>query len=65
MTAANHSTSKSRSRRVPTLNSRRQRKSAELRERLFRAALTLFAKKGFTETTVEDITEAAIWEKVF
>jgi AcrR family transcriptional regulator len=59
MSAANHSTSKSRSRRVPTVNSRRQRKSAELRERLFRAALTLFAKKGFTETTVEDITEAA------
>src|SRR5213595_1705224 len=38
---------------------RRQRRSAEIRERLFRAALTLFAKKGFTETTVEDITEAA------
>jgi len=38
---------------------RRQRRSAELRERLFRAALTLFAKKGFTETTVEDITNAA------
>src|SRR6266403_4399272 len=38
---------------------RRQRRSAELRERLFRAALGLFAKKGFAETTVEDITEAA------
>jgi AcrR family transcriptional regulator len=38
---------------------RRQRRSAELRERLFRAALDLFAKKGFTETTVEDITNAA------
>jgi AcrR family transcriptional regulator len=38
---------------------RRQRRSAELRERLFRAALTLFAKKGFSETTVEDITNAA------
>src|SRR4026209_2777532 len=38
---------------------RRQRRSAEFRERLFRAALTLFAKKGFTETTVEDITNAA------
>src|SRR6476646_12278890 len=59
MNAANPSPSKSRSRRVPTVNSRRQRKSAELRERLFRAALTLFAKKGFTETTVEDITNAA------
>ncbi len=38
---------------------RRERRSAETRERLFRAALDLFAKKGFTETTVEDITEAA------
>lgn len=47
----------------PTLStrstSRRQRRSAEIRERLFRAALVLFAKKGFAETTVEDITEAA------
>ncbi len=38
---------------------RRERRTAETRERLFRAALDLFAKKGFTETTVEDITEAA------
>jgi AcrR family transcriptional regulator len=38
---------------------RRQRRSAEIRERLFRAALNLFAQKGFAETTVEDITEAA------
>lgn len=38
---------------------RRQRRSAEIRERLFRSALTLFASKGFAETTVEDITEAA------
>src|SRR5438128_11448555 len=38
---------------------RRQRRSAEIRERLFRAALNLFAQKGFLETTVEDITEAA------
>jgi len=38
---------------------RRQRRSAEIRERLFRAALGLFGKKGFAETTVEDITEAA------
>ena len=41
------------------LPDRRQRRSAEIRERLFRAALALFAKKGFAETTVEDITEAA------
>jgi AcrR family transcriptional regulator len=38
---------------------RRQRRSAETRERLFRSALELFARKGFAETTVEDITEAA------
>lgn len=38
---------------------RRQRRSAEIRERLFRGALDLFAKKGFAETTVEDITNAA------
>ncbi|MGZ7061168.1 MAG: TetR/AcrR family transcriptional regulator, partial [Candidatus Angelobacter sp.] len=40
-------------------SSRRGRRSAELRERLFRAALEMFAKKGFLETTVEDITNAA------
>ena len=43
----------------PVLRDRRQRRSADIRERLFRAALTLFAQKGFTETTVEDITNAA------
>ena len=39
--------------------SRRLRRSAEIRERLFRSALELFALKGFANTTVEDITEAA------
>jgi len=39
--------------------SRRERHRAEVRERLFRAALKLFAERGFMETTVEDITEAA------
>jgi AcrR family transcriptional regulator len=43
---------------APTVD-RRQRRSAEIRERLFRAALTIFAEKGFAETTVEDITNAA------
>src|SRR6266576_595025 len=43
----------------PSAPDRRQRRSAETRERLFRAALNLFAQKGFLETTVEDITEAA------
>jgi AcrR family transcriptional regulator len=39
--------------------SRRERRSNELRERLFRAAIQLFARKGYSETTVEDITNAA------
>jgi len=39
--------------------SRRERRSAELRERIFHSALELFATKGYTETTVGDITEAA------
>ncbi|HEY2822751.1 MAG TPA: TetR/AcrR family transcriptional regulator [Candidatus Acidoferrum sp.] len=38
---------------------RRSRRSAETRERLFNAAVRLFAEKGFAETTVEDITNAA------
>jgi len=38
---------------------RRTRRSAELRERIFRSALDLFAQQGFSETTVEDITNAA------
>src|SRR5271169_1236970 len=40
-------------------SSRRERRSAELRERLFRSALQLFAQKGYSETTVEDITNSA------
>src|SRR5262244_2752789 len=44
---------------LPLASSRRERRSAELRERLFRSALALFASKGYAETTVEDITEAA------
>src|SRR5215475_13002096 len=39
--------------------SRRERRGLETRERLFRAALAKFAQKGFTDTTIEDITEAA------
>jgi|SRR5690348_13634710 len=44
---------------APSPSPRRERRSAETRERLFRAALHQFAQKGFAETTVEDITEAA------
>src|SRR3974377_1110651 len=44
---------------VTPTNNRRTRRRAELRERIFRAALDLFAKEGFAETTVVDITNAA------
>ena len=40
-------------------SNRRVRRSSELRERIFRAALELFARKGFANTTVEDVTNAA------
>jgi AcrR family transcriptional regulator len=38
---------------------RRERHKADIRSRLFRAALQLFASRGFTATTVEEITHAA------
>jgi AcrR family transcriptional regulator len=38
---------------------RRQRRGTEIRQRLFRSALDLFAQRGFADTTVEDITNAA------
>jgi AcrR family transcriptional regulator len=38
---------------------RRARRSANIRERLLRSALQLFAERGYQKTTVEDITEAA------
>jgi AcrR family transcriptional regulator len=44
---------------VPRRPNRRERRRAETRERIFRAALELFAERGYLETTVEDITEAA------
>jgi len=38
---------------------RRQRRAAETRLRLFRCALQLFAQRGFSNVTVEEITQAA------
>lgn len=38
---------------------RRERRRAETRQKLFHTAMDLFAKKGFFDTTTEDITEAA------
>lgn len=38
---------------------RRERRRTETRERLYRAALALFAERGYLATTVEDITEGA------
>jgi AcrR family transcriptional regulator len=44
---------------LPARPGRRARRAAETRERIFRAALRLFAERGFVATTVKDITEAA------
>jgi AcrR family transcriptional regulator len=44
---------------TPAKIGRRERKRSATRERIFRAALELFAQRGFFETTVEEITEAA------
>ena len=38
---------------------RRERRAAETRLKLFRCAIQLFATRGFSNVTVEDITEAA------
>ena len=38
---------------------RRERRTCETRERIFRAAMNLFRDRGFQKTTVENITEAA------
>lgn len=38
---------------------RRQRRRAETEERILRAALLLFAIKGYTQATIDDIVDAA------
>jgi AcrR family transcriptional regulator len=43
----------------PPPQGRRARRQAYTRERIFRAALKLFAERGYLDTTIEDITEAA------
>jgi AcrR family transcriptional regulator len=43
----------------PARPGRRERRRAETRGKLFRAAMRLFAERGFFDTTTEDITEAA------
>jgi AcrR family transcriptional regulator len=47
-----------RTRSIPPSN-RRERRRIETRERIYRAALEIFARRGYLDTTVEDITEAA------
>jgi AcrR family transcriptional regulator len=44
---------------VATEGGRRQRRREQTGERLFVAAMELFSRKGFAQTTVEDITKAA------
>lgn len=44
---------------LPARMGRRERRAAETRLRLFRCALHLFSERGFSNVTVEDITEAA------
>src|SRR5579862_4504304 len=51
----------SRTIRPPQLRTpgRREKHKTDVRDRLFRAAVELFGMRGFTATTVEDITSAA------
>jgi AcrR family transcriptional regulator len=44
---------------IPAEAGRRERRRQETSERIFMAAMDLFSRHGFSETTVEDITRAA------
>ncbi len=44
---------------LPPTGGRRERRRQETSEKLFMAAMELFSRKGFAQTKVEDITEAA------
>jgi AcrR family transcriptional regulator len=44
---------------TPAAPNRRDRRKLEIRERIVRAAVDLFSSRGFSHTTVEDITETA------
>jgi AcrR family transcriptional regulator len=44
---------------TPAIPDRRSRRRTETREKLFRAAMALFAQRGLAATTIEDITELA------
>jgi AcrR family transcriptional regulator len=44
---------------APVPAGRRERRRLEVRERLYTAAVALFAERGFTETTMDDIAERA------
>jgi AcrR family transcriptional regulator len=44
---------------MPETLTRTQKRQKETKERIFRAAVKLFIKKGFENTTVSEITEAA------
>ena len=44
---------------APPAGGRRERRRQETSEKLFLAAMELFSRKGFAQTKVEDITEAA------
>lgn len=57
MTVASHAARIPRA--FPSAPNRRERHKADIRDRLFRAALELFATRGFASTTVEDITRSA------